>query len=66
MEQRTRQWIAIDGSGVRAGDLVSAEAGGLPIYRVVGLESQNTLLREERSGRDHTAPLGALHWKLMQ
>ncbi len=64
MEQPTPRWIAIERSALKAGDLVSAEAGGLPIYRVVSLQDQETQLREERTGRDHIAPLASLHWKL--
>jgi hypothetical protein len=66
VQPRAQQWTAIDRSGVRAGDKVSAEAGGLPIYTVVALQNEGTLLREERSGREHVAPLSALHWKLVQ
>ncbi|MGC1304431.1 MAG: hypothetical protein WA840_18850 [Caulobacteraceae bacterium] len=66
MQQRAHHWTAIDLSGVTAGDLVSAEAGGLPIYRVIAVEDQKTLLREELSGRDHVARLSDLRWKLTQ
>lgn len=64
MELRTHQWMAIDRSGVQAGDMVSAEAGGLPIYRVLAQEGANLRLYDALSGRDHLAPLAKLHWKL--
>ena len=64
MEPRTHQWMAIDRSGVQAGDMVSAEAGGLPIYRVLAQEGLNVRLQDQLSGRDHLAPLACLHWKL--
>jgi hypothetical protein len=64
VEPRTHQWMAIDRSGVQTGDMVSAEAGGLPIYRVLAQEGLNVRLHDDRSGRDHLAPLAALHWKL--
>ncbi len=64
MEPRTHQWMAIDRAGVQAGDRVSAEAGGLPIYRVLAQEGQTVRLHDELSGRDHLAPLTGLHWKL--
>jgi hypothetical protein len=64
VEPRTHQWMAIDRSGVQAGDMVSAEAGGLPIYRVLAREGQSVRLLDDRNGRDHLAPLAALHWKL--
>ena len=65
MEAPAHRWTAIGRSEVRAGDRVSAEAGGLPIYLVVALDGQAILLREERSGREHVAPLNTLRWKLI-
>ena len=63
MEQ-ARHWNIIDRSGIAEGDLVSAEAGGLPVYRVLALQERRLWLREERSGRDHIAPVDAMRWKL--
>jgi hypothetical protein len=64
MDRLAYQWIAIEPLDIKAGDLVSAEAGGLPIYRVLALQDRTTWLREEQSGRDRVAPVTALHWKL--
>jgi hypothetical protein len=64
MDHADRHWTTIERCGVQIGDLVSSDAGGLPIYRVLALQDQRTWLRDERSGRDHIAPLSSLRWKL--
>jgi len=48
---------------VKVGELVSAEAGGFPIYRVTALTGGRAWLREEHEGIDRVAPLSAFHWK---
>jgi hypothetical protein len=48
---------------IRIGERVSAEAGGLPIYRVMALSDGRAWLREEHGGIDRVAPLSAFHWK---
>ncbi len=63
--QQIRQWNVIDRGHIAAGDLVSAEAGGLPVYRVLALQDRRLWLREEQSGRDHIAPMDAMRWKLV-
>jgi hypothetical protein len=57
------QWVRIAPTRIAVGDLVSADAGGLPIYRVAALDTHRAWLRDETTGRDHVAPLSALHWK---
>jgi hypothetical protein len=58
-------WIHLDvaQSAPRVGDIVSAAAGGLPIYRVVALIGPEAWVQDE----DHVAiqrlPLSRLHWK---
>ena len=64
MDHQACQWVTIERCGVAPGDLVSAEAGGLPIYRVLSVQDQRAWLRDERTGRDHIAPLATLRWKL--
>ncbi len=64
MDRLSSHWVTIPRGGLKSGDLVSAEAGGLPIYRVLEVHDQRTWLREERTGRDHIAPVSALRWKL--
>jgi hypothetical protein len=63
MEQ-VRHWNIIDRGHIAVGDRVSAEAGGLPVYRVLALQDRRLWLREEQTGRDHITPLDAMHWKL--
>ena len=63
MEQ-ARHWNIIERGAIAPGDLVSAEAGGLPVYRVLALQERRLWLREERSGRDHILPADAMRWKL--
>jgi hypothetical protein len=63
MEQALH-WSIIDRRGIAPGDLVSGEAGGLPVYRVLALQDRRLWLREERSGRDHILPADAMRWKL--
>ena len=50
-------------STVKVGELLSAEAGGLPIYRVMALAGGRAWLREEHDGIDRVASLSAFHWK---
>ena len=48
---------------VTAGDIVSAAAGGLPIYRVMSLEGARAWLRDIETGADQVTPLTLFHWK---
>jgi hypothetical protein len=50
-------------NSIGVGERVSAEAGGLPIYRVMALSDGRAWLREEQGGIDRVAPLSAFHWK---
>lgn len=57
-------WVYFDGGdAVTPGDLLSAEAGGMPIYRVIALTHGRAWLRDLRDGADHVAPLNGFHWK---
>jgi hypothetical protein len=65
-QARHIDWEFLDGQaarGVRAGDIVSADAGGLPIFRVMSLESGRAWLREIDTGADHVGPLTGFHWR---
>lgn len=60
------EWIYLDRadeSEVRLGELVSADAGGLPIYQVVDLQQGRAWLRDLRDGSDRISPLTDFHWK---
>ena len=61
------QWELLDhnaADAVRNGDLVSAEAGGMPIYRVNGLEGLEVRL-DAAPERPSAAimPLDAFRWR---
>ena len=50
---------------VRVGELISAEAGGLPIYRVVSLSNGRAWLKDLNDGTDRVTPLSTFHWKAL-
>ena len=57
-------WTALrHPDSIRAGDLVSADAGGLPLYRVLAAENGQAWLRDEQRRCDCTSPLSRFHWK---
>jgi hypothetical protein len=61
-------WVYLNlsgGSDVRVGELISAEAGGLPIYRVIALRDGRAWLRDLEDGADRVTPLSAFHWKAL-
>jgi hypothetical protein len=61
------EWRLIDPAAtapLAIGDLVSAEAGGLPVYEVLSIGDGRVWLRDQQGGRDHIMPTGALHWTL--
>jgi hypothetical protein len=63
---REIDWQYVDGlaaNDVQVGELVSAAAGGLPIYRITALEGETAHLTEEHDGSDRVAPLSDFHWK---
>jgi hypothetical protein len=59
-------WVSLDKKGaadVQVGDLVSADAGGMPTYRVIALEDGRAWLRDSQHDRVWVLPLAAFHWK---
>ena len=59
-------WVFVDvgaTDSVHVGDLVSAEAGGLPTYRVLALQEGRVWLRDEDHNADMISPLGRFRWK---
>jgi hypothetical protein len=61
-------WIYLNLAGpdeVQIGELISAEAGGLPIYRVVALRDGRAWLKDLEDGSDRVTPLSAFHWKAL-
>jgi len=65
-QARHIDWEFLDSEtarAVRAGDIVSAAAGGLPIYRVMSLDGGRAWLRDIETGSDQVTPLAFFHWK---
>ena len=59
-------WVLLDDvakAAVRTGDLVSAEAGGTPTWRVMKLLEGRAWLRDDVSRMDCIASLSQFHWK---
>jgi hypothetical protein len=59
-------WVLLDGEAqaeLEVGDLVSVEAGGLPFYRVIRVDSGRAWLRDDERGFDCIAPVCLFHWK---
>lgn len=62
------EWIYLNlcaDDAAQVGDLVSAEAGGLPIYRIMSLQDGRAWIRDLRDGSDRVTPLAAFHWKAL-
>jgi hypothetical protein len=56
------EWVLSSQEDVHVGDVVSADAGGMPIYRVMAILGREALLEDEQ----HTpvrAPLERFPWK---
>lgn len=59
-------WALLDhGSNepVRVGDMVSADAGGMPIYRVLAVGNGRALLAGEHAAAARDMPLAAFRWR---
>ena len=59
-------WLFVAGDAeamIQVGDRVSAEAGGLPTYRVLALEDGRAWLRDEEHSADMISPIGRFRWK---
>jgi hypothetical protein len=48
---------------IAVGELVSAAAGGLPIYRVMSISGGRAWLKDIDGGPDRVTPLTDFHWK---
>jgi hypothetical protein len=63
---RAMDWTPLDLSApepVKAGDLVSADAGGLPIYRVMAVEGGRAWVAARPGAPARAAPLDAFRWR---
>jgi len=66
---RAVSWVLLNHAAeapVQVGDVVSVEAGGMPIYSVLGLEDGHALLRDERRPQPQSLPLSAFRWRGVQ
>jgi hypothetical protein len=66
MSQMRIDWMllyGLDAEPARVGDLISADAGGLPAYRVVALDGGLAHLRDEEHSREEISPLSRFRWK---
>lgn len=57
------EWIPLSDGALEVGDVVSADAGGMPVYRVVALAGRQAWLRGERQPADQLMPLNHFRWK---
>jgi hypothetical protein len=63
---RTIEWVYLNPANraeVGVGELVSADAGGLPIYRVMAIRDGRAWVRDLQAGVDRVVALSAFHWK---
>ncbi|MDB5448553.1 MAG: hypothetical protein JWQ97_3870, partial [Phenylobacterium sp.] len=48
---------------VKPGDVISTDAGGMPIYRVVAVENGQALLQSEHDPALRVMPVARFRWK---
>ena len=56
------QWVFSSQDDVHVGDVVSADAGGMPIYRVMAILGREAVLEDEQHAPVR-APLQRFPWK---
>ena len=59
-------WALLDHTAsepVRVGDMVSTDAGGMPIYRVMAFANGRALLAGESQSPARDMPLDAFRWR---
>ena len=56
-------WVLLDNAGVQVGDLVSADAGGMPTYRVVDLQGGRAWVRDGAHDFVWDLPVSVFRWK---
>jgi len=63
---RAVEWVLLDHAAdrpVEVGDVVSMEAGGMPIYQVVGLAGAKAWLDDERRALRRLMSLDTFRWR---
>jgi len=66
MSEGAVDWLYLNPANeteVRVGDLISAEAGGMPIYRVMAIRDGRAWLNDLDDGTDRVTLLRAFYWK---
>lgn len=57
-------WVLLSGNvDIAVGDIVSTDAGGMPIYRVVALADGKAWLNDEEHTQPQVMPVDRFHWK---
>ena len=56
-------WVLSTRDAVQVGDVVSADAGGMPLYRVVGIADGQAWVEDERSAAVRRIDLDRCPWK---
>lgn len=56
-------WVLLGGDTPQVGDLVSADAGGMPIYRVVRVAADQAWVQADGQPQAQEAPLSRFRWK---
>ena len=59
-------WVLVDHASrepIQVGDLVCTDAGGMPTYRVMALDSDRAWLRDDHHPFDWILPLSSFQWK---
>ena len=67
MTEPSIEWVHLDPAApdaLQIGDVVSADAGGLPIYRIVALEDRQAWVRDEQHSALRLLSIQGLHWKI--
>jgi hypothetical protein len=60
---RIVDWVFLGKDPVKVGDLVSTDAGGMPIYRVVSIEDGQAWLQDEDAPGLRQLPLDRFRWR---
>ena len=56
-------WVLLAEDAAKVGDIVSADAGGMPLYHVVALAEGRAWLRDEQHPVVQVLPLERFRWK---
>ena len=59
-------WILLNGltrETAQVGDLVSADAGGMPTYRILALDGDVARVRDEAHACEEISPISRFRWK---